>query len=84
MKIPEAKSLDGVFTLLPMDDVFYGEGCVAQLEGMLERIGVEKALLITGNTLRNKTDLVQRVISASGGRIAEVFLKPSNTCLEDR
>ena len=83
MKIPEAKSLDGVFTLLPMDDVFYGEGCVAQLEGMLERIGVEKALLITGNTLRNKTDLVQRVIS-SGGRIAEVFLKPSNTCLEDR
>ena len=75
MKIPEAKSLDGVFTLLPMDDVFYGEGCVAQLEGMLERIGVEKALLITGNTLRNKTDLVQRVISASGGRIAEVFFE---------
>ena len=24
MKIPEAKSLDGVFTLLPMDDVFTG------------------------------------------------------------
>ena len=75
MKIPEAKSLDGVFTLLPMDDVFYGEGCVAQLEEVLRRMGAEKALLITGNTLRNKTDLVERVISASGGRIAEVFFE---------
>ena len=75
MKIPEAKSLDGVFTLLPMDDVFYGEKCVAQLEEVLKRMGAEKALLITGNTLRNKTDLVERVISASGGRIAEVFFE---------
>ncbi|MBL6699372.1 MAG: iron-containing alcohol dehydrogenase [Luminiphilus sp.] len=75
MNIPEAKSLGGVFTLLPMDDVFYGENCIAQLEEVLGRMDAEKALLITGNTLRNKTDLVERVMSASGGRIAEVFFE---------
>lgn len=65
--------LSGVFALLPIDDVHYGPGCVAGLESALAAHGVERAILITGTTLATKTDLVERVQAAAGGRIAGVF-----------
>ncbi|MSR14034.1 MAG: maleylacetate reductase [Gammaproteobacteria bacterium] len=70
---PEKKPLDGRFTFLPIDDVHYGPGCISGLAASLETNGVERALLITGNTLATKTGLVEQVKAASGGRIASVF-----------
>jgi alcohol dehydrogenase class IV len=67
------RPLEGRFTLLPMDDVFYGPGSVAQLAGVLEANGVRRALLVTGRTLATKTKLVEKVQAAAGGRIAGVF-----------
>lgn len=65
--------LTGRFTLLPMDDVFYGPGSLSNLSEVLESNGVERALLITGTTLATKTDLVEKVLDAAKGRIAAVF-----------
>ena len=70
---PEKKDLVGAFTFLPIEDVYYGSGTLAQLGACLQQHGVSRALLITGNTLANKTDLVERVIAASDGRIGGVF-----------
>ena len=70
---PEKKDLKGSFTFLPMDDVVIGRGSVEQLSDVLEGYGVKRALLVTGNTLCLRTDLVTRVEAASGGRIAGVF-----------
>ena len=68
-----ADPLRGVFTLLPIESVHYGPGCLAGLADALATRGVSRALLITGNTLATKTGLVDRVLAAAQGRIAGVF-----------
>lgn len=73
MTIPQKKKIEGAFTLLPIEDVFYGEGCVNKLEEVLSRYDIQQALLITGKTLFNETKLVEQVINSSGGRIKSVF-----------
>ncbi|MDA2945620.1 MAG: iron-containing alcohol dehydrogenase [Actinomycetota bacterium] len=65
--------LAGQFTFLPIDDVYFGSGAVESLGPALEANGVERAVLITGNTLALKTNLVDKVCAAAGGRIAGVF-----------
>ena len=67
------KNLLGCFTLLPIEAVHYGAGSVAGLQASLASSGVQRALLITGNTIATRTDLVERVKVAAGGRIAGVF-----------
>jgi maleylacetate reductase len=69
----EKKDLKGAFTFLPIDDVHYGSGALANLEATLAQYGIERALLITGKTLATKTDLVDKVVAASRGRIDKVF-----------
>jgi alcohol dehydrogenase class IV len=69
----EKKDLKGAFTVLPIDDVHYGSGALANLEATLAQYGIERALLITGKTLATKTDLVDKVVAASRGRIDKVF-----------
>ncbi|MFN0089220.1 MAG: iron-containing alcohol dehydrogenase [Acidimicrobiales bacterium] len=54
-------------------EVHYGPGAVAGLERALAAEGVERALVVTGTTLATKTDLVERVRAAAGGRVAGVF-----------
>ncbi len=69
----DKKSLHGVFTLLPIEAVYYGAGCLSGLAEALAAQGISRALLITGHTLATKTNLVERVMAASGGRIGGVF-----------
>ena len=69
-----AKSaLKGNFTLLPMEDVYYGPNAISGLDEKLSQLGANRALLITGKTLATQTDLVDQVREAAGGRIAEVY-----------
>lgn len=63
----------GVFTLLPIEDVHYGPGCLAGLGAALAQRGIERALLISGRTLALQTGLVARVRDAAQGRIAAIF-----------
>lgn len=72
IEIPKA-ALSGSFAFLPIEDVHYGPGSVAGLEAALAAHGVQRALLVTGTTLATKTDLVERVHAAAGGRVAGVF-----------
>ncbi len=67
------EALKGAFTFLPIEDVYYGPGVIAGLADRLAASGIQAALLITGKTLANKTDLVEQVMAAAGGRVAHVF-----------
>ncbi|MEE8172675.1 MAG: iron-containing alcohol dehydrogenase [Alphaproteobacteria bacterium] len=67
------QELNGQFAMLPMDDVHFGSGSVEKLGAALEQYGVERAVIITGNSLAQKTDLVARVEAAAGGRTVGVF-----------
>ncbi|MEM7466009.1 MAG: iron-containing alcohol dehydrogenase [Pseudomonadota bacterium] len=66
-------ALQGRFTLLPIEDVFYGQQAIRDLGSRLAEANVERALLVTGKTLANKTDLVGQVLAAANGRIAGVY-----------
>ena len=76
LSVPK-QELNGQFAMLPMDDVHFGSGSVQKLPAALEQYGVERAVIITGNSLAQKTDLVERVESATGGRTAGVFFETS-------
>ena len=65
--------LQGVFTLLPINTVHHGAGCLRELANTLATHGITKALLITGKTLATRTPLVDKVLTAAQGRIAGVF-----------
>ncbi len=72
LSVPK-QELNGQFAMLPMDDVHFGSGSVDKLGAALEQNGVERAVIITGNSLAQKTNLVARVEAAAGGRTAGVF-----------
>ena len=76
LSVPK-QELHGQFAMLPMDDVHFGSGSVGKLPAALEQYGVNRAVIITGNSLAQKTDLVERVESATGGRTAGVFFETS-------
>ena len=63
----------GIFTFLPIEDVYYGSGAIDGLGDVLARLEVQRALLVTGHTLATKTDLVDKVLAAAAGRIGAVF-----------
>ena len=67
------QELKGHFTMLPMDEVHFGAGSLDNLAAELEKQGVSRAVVITGNTLAQKTDLVDKVVAAAGDRCAGVF-----------
>ena len=66
-------ALQGAFTFLPIDDVYYGPNAIDALGQHLAASNISKALLITGNTLANKTNLVEQVLSRADNRIAGVY-----------
>ena len=73
MTIPEVKQTDGAFTFLPIEDVFYGVDSINNLDEVLTKYNIQRALLITGGTLFNKTTLVDSVLNAANGRVTAVF-----------
>lgn len=72
-ELPPAFERPAVFRLLPIEEVHHGPGCIAGLGAALASRGIERALLVTGNTLATKTGLVEQVRDAAEGRIGGVF-----------
>ncbi|MBI4493732.1 MAG: iron-containing alcohol dehydrogenase [Chloroflexi bacterium] len=62
-----------VFSPLPVGAVLQGVGAVEQLPQVLDRLSVRRALLVTGRTLAERTDLVARLERLLGDRLAGVF-----------
>ena len=71
------QELSGRFTMLPMDEVYFGAGSLGSLAAELDKHGVARAVVVTGNTLARETDLVERVVAAAGSRCAGVFHQTS-------
>lgn len=63
----------GTYRPLPMDAVEFGAGCVERLPRHLERLGRQRALILTGNTLANRTPLIRRIEAVLGARHAGTF-----------
>ncbi len=71
------QELKGHFTGLPMDEVHFGAGCLDALAAELDKQGVRRAVIVTGHTLAQETDLVERVAAAAGNTCAGVFHETS-------
>jgi alcohol dehydrogenase class IV len=68
-----ASGLQGTFTFLPQERVIFGKGSMAQLATEIDRLGCQRAFVITGTTIATKTDLLERLQEVLGPRFAGVF-----------
>jgi maleylacetate reductase len=70
----ERKSaIKGAFTILPQERVVFGAGCMTQLAAEIDRLGCQRAFVITGTTIATKTDLLTRLQEILGPRYVGVF-----------
>jgi maleylacetate reductase len=65
--------LNGVYTFLPLEKVYFGAGSLNQLAAEADRLAGHKTLVITGTTLATQTDLVKRVEAQLGVRHAGTY-----------
>ncbi|MFN8558577.1 MAG: iron-containing alcohol dehydrogenase [Dehalococcoidia bacterium] len=63
----------GVFRFLPMDRVAFGSGAVRRLPAELDRRGLRRALVITGQSLANRTNVIWYIEELLGPRHAATF-----------
>jgi maleylacetate reductase len=60
----------GSFSIPPMERVFFGRPFVDVVLEEVERLGSERVFLLVSNTLNNKTDEIQKLRDALGGKYA--------------
>lgn len=65
--------MKGTFIFLPQEKVIFGPGTINQLGAELDRLNRRRALVITGNSLAKKTNLLDRLKDILGSRLVEVF-----------
>jgi len=65
----------GVFNLAPVEKLVSGPGSVACLADEVDRLGGTRVLMVTGNSLATRTDLVDRLRGILGDRCVAVFSK---------
>jgi maleylacetate reductase len=63
----------GIFNILPMDRVVYGQPAAAAVAAEVERLGANNVFLIVSATLAAQTDEIDRVRAALGNRVAGTF-----------
>jgi len=64
--------LSGEYPLTPLERVIFGAGSVARLGAELDRLGVSRAVVVTGRTL-GASPLLDRVTGALGSRCVQLF-----------
>ena len=62
-----------VFTFPPQERVIFGKGAVGRVASEMDRLGRQRALVITGTTIATKTDLLEGVRKILGHRFAGMF-----------
>ncbi|MBI4588956.1 MAG: iron-containing alcohol dehydrogenase [Candidatus Rokubacteria bacterium] len=65
------------FVHLPVDRVIYGAGSLADLPKEIDRLAVQRAFVVTGQSLATKTEWISRVQDLLGDRCAGVFARAS-------
>ncbi len=63
----------GSFSIPPMERVFFGRPFVEVVLEEVERLGSERVFLLVSNTLNNKTDEIQKLRDALGGKYAATY-----------
>ena len=59
-------TLQGEYFFLPQEHVIFGAGSLAKLADEVQRVGGQRAFLMTGNSLATQSDVVQHVEQALG------------------
>lgn len=68
-----AQVVSGEYSYLPIERVHFGPGSIARLSEELDKIKSERPFIITGQTIAEKTRLVDTVEKSSGRRLIGVF-----------
>jgi len=66
------EAASGEFSFTRLENVIFGPGKIAELGPELERRGLERAVIVTGQSL-GRGKLLPRVVDATGGRCVAVF-----------
>ena len=66
-------NLSGEYIPSPRPRVVFGQGAVARLPDELERLGVKRALVLSGRTVAESTDAVSRTVSILGDTCVGVY-----------
>ncbi len=69
----EAQVVSGEYSYLPIERVHFGPGSISRLAEELDRIKSRRPFVITGQTIADKTGLVDTVEKASGRKLVGVF-----------
>jgi alcohol dehydrogenase len=69
----EGFGLQGAFTLIPQERVLFGQGALGRLPSELDRLGKQRAFVITGTTIATKTGYLQHVQKILGQRFVGMF-----------
>jgi maleylacetate reductase len=65
--------VSGEYSFLPIERVHFGPGSIARLAEELDKLSSRRPFVITGQTIAEKTGLVDTVERASGQRLVGVF-----------
>jgi len=65
--------VSGEYSYLPIERVHFGPGSIARLSEELDKIRSQRPFVITGQTIAEKTRLVDMVEKASGRKLVGVF-----------
>jgi alcohol dehydrogenase len=71
--LSEVQVISGEYSYLPIERVHFGLGSISQLAEELDRIRSHRPFVITGQTIADKTRLVETVEKASGRKLVGVF-----------
>src|SRR5579883_1907537 len=63
----------GTVQFLPIDRIVYGPGVVQRLPEALDRLGLRRALIITGSSISTATPLLHRIEQLLGRRCAATY-----------
>jgi alcohol dehydrogenase class IV len=65
--------VSGEYSYLPIERVHFGSGSIAKLSEELDKIRSHRPFIMTGQTIAEKTRLVDTIEKASGRKLVGVF-----------
>ena len=87
MTLRPAQFLSGQYSFLPIDTILFGLNAIDNLAAEMDRLSIKAPLIITGNTISTKTQIVDTVIKKLPNQNCRLFTKiseraPLTTVLE--
>jgi maleylacetate reductase len=71
--LSDVQVVSGEYSCLPIERVHFGPGSIAKLSEELDKIRSDRPFMITGQTIAEKTRLVDTIEKASGRNLVGVF-----------